>query len=275
MHADPRTRRRSITTVAVCLTATVLLLATASADTAAEIGRARALEADGRVDIAIEHLRAVLTGESGGTDAALLLELARLTDDVDEALALADEALANTRDMSLRALAHVMRGDYLYAAGLYNQASAEYTTAAEQGAPEHPELRRAASLLALGDIAAAIEVYDKAAEGDDEEIADWAAIGRGRALLARGDEVEAALELEQLALEFAGRPTRAHALAAAADALIAHGDIAHARELLLQLLDEFPDTFESTLADNRVRMLDRRLTELAPPDHASPVPESE
>ncbi len=133
MPADPRTRRRSITTVAVCLTATVLLLATASADTAAEIGRARALEADGRVDIAIEHLRAVLTGESGGTDAALLLELARLTDDVDEALALADEALANTRDMSLRALAHVMRGDYLYAAGLYNQASAEYTTAAELG----------------------------------------------------------------------------------------------------------------------------------------------
>ena len=273
-------------TVAVCLTATVLVLTTVRADTTEEISRARTLEADGRVDVAVEHLRAVLAGESGGTDAALLLELARLTDDPDEALALADEALANTRDAKLRARAHVMRGDYLYAAGQYDRAVIEYASAAEGDGPEHPALRQAASLLALGDIAAAVAIYDEAASLDDAssddavEIADWASIGRGRALLAGGDAAEAAIELEQLADDLMGRTTRAHALAAAAEALIAHGDLGHARELLVLVSAEFPGTFESTLAEDRVRMLERRLTKLdepageTPPDDAA-TPESE
>ena len=268
-------------TVAVCVTATVLVLTSARADTTEEIGRARALEADGRVDVAVEHLRAVLAGESGGTDAALLLELARLTDDPDEALVLADEALANTRDARLQARAYVMRGDYLYAAGQYDRAVIEYAAAAERGVSEYPALRHAASLLALGDIAAAIGVYDEAASDDDVEIAGWASIGRGRALLAGGEAVEAALELERTAENLTGRPTRAHALAAAAEALIAHGDLTHARELLVLVSGEFPDTFESTLAEDRVRIIDRRLTELnelageTPPDDAAAVEESE
>ncbi len=280
-------------TVAVCMAAAVLVLTTARADTAEEIGRARALEADGRIDVAIEHLRAVLAKEPDGTDAALLLELARLTDDPDEALVLADEALAVTRDAKLRARAYVMRGDYLYAAGQYGGAVIEYAEAAKRGLPDHSTLRRAASLLALGDIAGAIAVYDAAASDDaaassvdaaphdDTDVADWAAIGRGRALLAGGDAVEAARELERTAAALTGRPTRAHALAAAAEALIAHGDLTHARELLLLVSSEFPDTFESTLAEDRVRMLDRRLAEFSeqagetPPDDAAAVEESE
>ncbi len=265
MPADPRTRRRSATTVVVCLAATVVVFASAGADTTGEMGRARALEADGRVDIAIEHLRALLAGESDDSDAALLLELARLTDDAGEALALADEALGNTRDGRLRARAHVMRGDYLYAAGLYGQAVVEYAAAAGHDAPADATLRRAAGLLALGDIAGAIKVYDAAASGDDDEITAWASIGRGRARLAGGDAVEAALELERVADELTGRPIRACALAAAADALIAHGDLAHARELLLLLSDEFPNTFEATLALDRVKTLDRRMIELSEP----------
>ncbi len=290
MRADPLTRRRTVLTVAVCVTATVLVMATASADTAEEIGRARALEADGRIDIAVEHLRAVLASESGGADAALLLELARLTDSADEALALADEALAITRDAQLRAGAHIMRGDYLYAAGQYGRAVAEYAAAAEHGSPAHPELRRAASLLAIGDIAGAIDIYDDVASLDDAapddnagsrdaaDVAAWASIGRGRARLAGGDAVEAALELEELADELAGSPTRAHALAAAADALVAHGDLAHARDLLLLVVGEFPNTFESTLAEDRVRTIDRHLAEreeTATPTDAAPAGETD
>ncbi len=263
MPADRRTPRRHVTTVAVCLAATFLLFTIASGDATDDIDRARALEADGRVDVAVEHLRALLADDSRAADPALLLELARLTENADEALVLADQALRSTRDGSLRARAHMMRADYLYAAGLYARAAAEYAAASERGgAPDDAALRHAASLLATGDVAGAVRMYEMAASSSEGDVAAWASIGRGRALLAGGDTGEAADDLERIADELVGQPVRAQALAAAAEARIAHDEPARARELLVLLMSEFAGTFESTLAEERVRLLDQRVIEL-------------
>ena len=252
-----------MTAVAVCLTATVLVLAgIARADSSDVIDRIRALEIDGRVGVAVEQLRSILTDESHAPDAALLLELARLTDDAGEAVALADDALASTRDANLRARARVLRGDYLYAAGHYDQAAAEYAAATELGAPAHVMLRHAAALLAMGDIAGAIRVYDGAASGSDVEAAAWASIGRERARLMGGDAAGAAQELERIADQQVGHAWRAHALAAAAEARIAEGRLGRARDLLQLLSSEFPDSFESTLARDRIRTIDQRMSAL-------------
>jgi tetratricopeptide (TPR) repeat protein len=250
-------------TVAVCMAATVLLFATASGDTTDEIARARSLEADGRPEVAVELLRALVTDGSRDPAPALLLELARLTESPDETLELVDRVLRTTRDAGLRARAHVMRADYLYAAGLYEKAVVEYAAAAERGgAPDDAALRYAASLLETGDTVGAAEAYASAAGSGSADIAAWAGIGRGRALLVGGDAESAADELELVADELAGGPLRAQALAAAAEARVALGELERARALLGLLVEEFPGSFEATLAVARARVLSDRMKAL-------------
>jgi len=265
MPADPRKRRRCTLTVAVCLTVTVLVFSAARGDSADAIARSRALEADGRIDVAVEHLRAVLTNDSRDADPAVILELARLTRDASEVLALTDEVLETTRDAELRSRAHMMRGDYLYAAGRHERAAIEYAAASERELPEHPELRHAASLLATGDVDGAIEIYDALIARDAGDASLWAAIGRGRALTIGGDPNEAGDELEALARDLAGHPLGAHAMVAAAEAREAAGELLRTRDLLQRIAEEYPESFEGVIAARRVAVLDARLQALVDP----------
>jgi tetratricopeptide (TPR) repeat protein len=223
------------------------------------IERARALEGGGLLEEAALYLRGlILESRSIARDAPVLLELARLTNDLDEAADLANRATTRTRDPQLLLAAHVFLGDLLYARGLYLSAALEYgragTDKSISGADE-ALLKRAASLLAAGDAQAALDAYrDLAAEGaTGETTIPLAELGVGRALLRAGRPEEAAREFERILATYPVPDVRIQALAGAAASHEEAGNMPAAIMHLTVLSDEFPESFEGILAGDRAR----------------------
>ncbi len=258
MRAERPARRSLTSAIVVLATLTALTVVPASGSDPEVVSRARALEADGRTGLAVSRLRETLAAPDASRDPRILLELARLTDDPDEALALADEVLARA-DGETAALAHALRGDYLYTAARYREAAQEYEAALRLGAGSGVALRLGASLLESGDVTRAIKAYDRTAMGASGDVAVLAEIGAGRARIAAGEAEVAAKALMELAERAPSPGLRADALAAASDARLALGDIAGANELLARLAIEAPETFQGTLAAARADRLEREL----------------
>ncbi len=233
------------------------------------IERARALKEDGFVEEAETYLRELVdTERSLARDAEVLLELARLTGDPDEAAALASRAIERTRDARIIVAAHTLRGDVLYASGIYMAAAGEYGAAARHGSTpgaRKAALWQAASLLAAGDATTAIEEYRVVAEegATPDELTPLAKLGMGRALLAAGRPAEAAAEFDHVAETYPDDDVRIRALAGAAESHQAAGAPVVALRALEMLASEFPHTLEGVLARERASTLSAELA--APP----------
>jgi tetratricopeptide (TPR) repeat protein len=277
MRAD-RTNRRAARRnanrpAALAALGAALLIALAAAPSVADdpptsaqaIERARALEEDGFVEEAEIYLRELVdTERSLARDAEVLIELARLTGDPDEAAALASRAIERTRDARIIVAAHALRGDVLYASGLYVAAAEEYGAAARHGSTpgaREAALGRAASLLAAGDATTAIEEYGEVAEegATPDELTPLAKLGMGRALLAAGRPAEAAAEFDHVAETYADDDVRIRALAGAAESHEAAGAPVVALRALEMLASEFPNTLEGVLARERAGTLSAEL----------------
>ncbi len=267
MPAESRTHTVPVVLAVVFLSVFVL---SASAQPAASeaVARARALEQSGRAREAAVYLRELVeSNERLKESATVLLELARLTADVDTLTALLDAAVEAAGRPEEVAAAHMMRGDLLYARGRYTAAADEYARA-ERAAPAFrpgaAALRRAESLLAANDGSAALEAFRAlaGAPGALEDVRPWAELGAARSLLEIGRFDEAARSFENVAATYAEDDVRQLALAGAAAARDRLGDHAAMVELLSSLIDEYPGTFHSTVAEER-------LSRPAPPDTAA------
>ncbi len=266
MSAETTTRARLRS--AVALAAAVLVAVTAGAAAADEavtsaqaVERARALERAGLLDEATHYLRGlILENRSIARDAPVLLELARLTNDLGEAAELAQRAITRTRDSKLLLTAHVLKGDLLSARGLYLAAALEYERAAASRSTDGADealLKRAGSLLAAGDAQVALEAYrELAADGATGETAvPLAELGIGRALLRAGKPGDAAREFERIIATYADPDVRIRALAGAA---ASHEDANNTAAAILHftmLSEEFPESFEGILAEERARLI--------------------
>ncbi len=228
------------------------------------IEKARALEETGFVDDAEAYLRGLVeTDRSLARSASVLLELARLSADPEEAMAFADQAIERTRDAGLLVRAHALKGDALYASRIYAAAAEEYGEAARYSAPDAGEatLRRADCLLAAGDASAALEAYrgiweEGAVPG---ELTSWAELGIGRALLHSGRSAEAAEHFEHVAATYVDPDVRMQALAGAGESHEANDAPLDALTALATLAAEFPDTFAGVVAAERVRVLSEQV----------------
>lgn len=235
--------------------------AEASTRPAEAIEAARALEREGHTTEAEIYLREVMSAETDlSRDASVLLELARLTQSAGESLDLIERALARTRDANLVTRALELRGDYLYAGGRYQEAASAFEQASLEAPAEKASwmlLKRASSLLAMGDASAAAEAYRELASGGSVpgEVTPWAALGLGEALLAGGSAEDAAVEFERAASGYPCHDVRPHALFGAARAHVLAGDETAARNALETLLVEFPGTLEAVLAREDLRRL--------------------
>ncbi|MBD3349792.1 MAG: tetratricopeptide repeat protein [Candidatus Eisenbacteria bacterium] len=242
------------------------------------IERARTLEREGHPDDAFAYLQDLVHGDEGlARDARVLLELSRLAPSADASVEFLQGAADLARDDEIAARARAQLGDYMYARGSYMEAAEQYRAAAErsEGAATSALLNRAASLLAAGDATAAAEVYRELRDAGETpgETTPWAILGLGRALLVKGDLEEAAGEFERLAETYVDHDARPGALAGAAEARIALGDVEAARRWLELLLAEYPGTYESVLAREDLRSLPPDSTRLeGPSGHAGPVP---
>ncbi len=222
------------------------------------ITEARALEAAGRPDEAEACLRRFLESGVAGRHPAVLLALAHLTPSAEEAAELCREIVESSREGGLVAEAHTLRGDYLYALGSYAEAAREYEAAAGGGsrnARDGAALKHAASLLAGGDAPAAEGIYRTLteAQGASTEVAPWAEVGLGRALLAQGRAAEAAQQFERAARTHADRGARLEALVGAAASHGEGGDTERMIAALTAIVDEFPDTYDAVLAEDHLR----------------------
>lgn len=255
------TRTRSLLSAAALAAAAALYLcavAPALADDAATpseaIEKARALERGGFLDEAVLYLRdLVLEAGPLAEDPDVLLELARLTPDVEVALEYVDLAMARSRGADVLTRAHQTRGDFLFMQGRYAEAAIEYEQGARHGAGPATyalELRRAASLLASEDASRAADAYRalKDGGGAPDEGAPWAELGLARALFVRGDLEEAALQFEHVADAFPDHDVRPHALAGAVECHVATAGDSAARAFLSVLEDAYPTSYEAVLA---------------------------
>jgi tetratricopeptide (TPR) repeat protein len=262
MSADA-VRRAGALPGAALLCAALAVAALAPGATASSAGdalrEARALEAAGKPDEAETLLRRALESGVVDRDPAILLAVARLTPLPDESLELCREVIAASRNAGLVAAAHALRGDYLYALGSYQEAAAEYEAAAAGGTAEAralASLERAASLLAAGDAPAAEEAYRTLLSSKDDAVRSRARLGVGRALLAQGRARDAAGEFEGAAAAGPdGRGARLEALAGAAAAWEAAGDVGRAAAALGVIVQDYPGTSDAVLAEERLRAL--------------------
>ncbi len=266
MSADPRQHRVARSAAALLAVALVLGPAAVALGTtpAQAVERARALEKAGRPEDAERYLSDLVDSERKLARAGrVLLELARLSRSAEDVLAWADRAIARTREAELAASAHLLKGDCHFARGHYISAAFEYEKAAAGASGEEAgraALKRAASLLAGGDVSTALEAYrEVAGEGAvPSELTAWAEVGAARALLASGSSAEAAAEFDRLASTHADAGVRVEALVGAAASHEAAGAPAVALRQLRILAAEYPDTFEGILARERVRVLEER-----------------
>ncbi len=280
MSANLRAQRCQ-TAAVVAIAVAVVVSATGSAicdDTpsAAEaIQKARALERQGHPEEAEFYLRDLIEAEEQlARDATVLLELARLTDASEEALALIDRAITRTRDSRLICRARSLKGDYLYAQGQYVPASREYQEAAGHGSGPEVEvalLKRGQSLLAAGDASAATEAFRELAEkgGVPGAMTPWAELWLGRALLLKGDPTGAALQFERTGETYPEHDVRPHALAGAAESHRLAGNEQAARSALEALILQYPGTFEAVLAREDIQTLAPADTLTAPAEEES------
>jgi tetratricopeptide (TPR) repeat protein len=278
MSASQERRRTGRLTAITALAAVLAFAPAAAAPRPVEaIEAARALEREGRIHEAEYYLRElVATHDDLARDPAVLLELARLTPSPDESLRLIESALSRTRDSVLLSAGAELQGDYLYACGRYAEAAAAYEQASLHAPEERADwmlLKRAASLLALGDASAAVEAYRRLAEGGGvpNEVTPWAALGLGEALLVKGEVDDAATEFERVADGYPSHDVTPRALFGAAQALRAAGDTAGAHAALRTLVNGYPETFEAVLAREDLRTLTSALGALGP-DSTSVLP---
>jgi len=242
--------------------AALLIAALAPSARASSVGdalrEAEALEAAGRPDEAEALLRRAIESGVVDRDPAILLAVARLTPSPDESIELCREVIAGSRNAGLVAAAHALRGDYLYALGSYRESAIEYEAAASGGPPgarAEAALKRAASLLAAGDAPAAEEAYGALAASRDDALRSRARAGVGRAMLEQGRAREAAAAFEDAAAGTAERGARLDALAGAASAWEAAGDLERAAATLAAIVEEHPGTSDAVLAEERLRTL--------------------
>jgi tetratricopeptide (TPR) repeat protein len=275
MPADVEARMAR-SAAALAAAAVLWLFAAAPAEEAVSsseaVEKARALERQGFVDEAILYLRELVL-EAGplAEDPNVLLELGRLTPDVDTAIEYVELAMARSRDPDVLARAHQTRGDFLFMQGRYAEAAVEYEEGARHGsAPDAYalELRRAASLLASEDASRAADGYRALAGRADApgEGAPWAELGLARALLARGDLDGATVQFERVVEEFPDHGVRPHALAGAVECHAAAARDSAAAAFLAVLDSEYPASFEAVLAR------DLYETAVAARDSAAPAP---
>ncbi len=264
-------RRCSIRTVAALITVTVVLwnpaaLVAQELDASEAVARARSLEQTGFTEDAASYIRGLMEGDSDlATSPLLALELARLTNDALEALELADVVLAQSRDQTLRSAAHTMRGDFLFASGHYEAAAIEYAAAiVRREGSGRTILKQAASLLASGDATGATALYREASNDTEQDVAAWASIGLGWAILATGNPSEAGEHFEATALEYAEIDVRGPALIGAATCSEALGEFSRASELLRTVTVEFPGSFEAVIAADRLRTALLRASDPTP-----------
>jgi tetratricopeptide (TPR) repeat protein len=259
-------------TVVVATALAATLLAVAAGPVAGDdpptpaqaIEKARALEETGFVDDAEVYLRDLVDADrSLARNASVLLELARLASDPEEAMAFADQAIERTRDAGLLVRAHSLKGDALYASRLYAAAAEEYGEAARYDAPGAGEaaLRRADCSLAAGDASAALEAYREIwGEGAvPGELTPWAELGIGRALLYSGRPAEAAEQFDHVAATYVEPDVRMQALAGAAEGHEANDEPLAALTTLATLAAEYPGTFAGVVAAERVRTLSEEI----------------
>jgi tetratricopeptide (TPR) repeat protein len=267
MSADTRALMMALAVVAALVVSVPSLSASPEARDAVE--RARALEESGRHREARAYLSGlVASDERLAEEAAVLLELARLTTDADTLTVLLDAAVEAARRPEEIATAHMMRGDLLYARGRYTAAAEEYgraRRAAPAFRPGSAALKRAESLLGAGDGSAALAAFEELvnASGTTEETRPWAELGRARALLETERYEEAARAFEAVAAERSEHDVRPLALAGAADARGRLDDRRAVIELLTSLVEEYPGTLQAALAADR-------LSRTAPPDTFAP-----
>ena len=211
----------------------------------------------------------VATDDNLSRSAAILLELARLTPSADESLSLIERALSRTRDGELVAGAMELQGDYLHASGRYLEAAATYEEASLHAPRDGANwilLKRASSLLAVGDASAAAEEYRVLAGGGGvpSDVTPWATLGLGQALLAAGDAEDAAREFVRVAEGYPRHDVRPRALFGAAQAHRVAGDVLAARDALEALLAEYAGTFEAVLAREDLQALRSEFGTLEP-----------
>jgi tetratricopeptide (TPR) repeat protein len=253
--------RRSAGVAAALAAASALSLLQAAAALADDVPTAReaieqalALERQGFVDEAALLLRdLVLEAGPLAEHADVLLELARLTPDVDAALEYVELALARSRDADVLARVHRTRGDFLFMQARYTEAAEEYERGARHGsgaAADALRLRRAASLAASEDASGAAEAYRALKENGDApgERDAWAGLGLARALLTRGKVGEAAEEFERVADAHPDHDARPHALAGAVECHVAALRDSAAVAALTILEASYPASYEAVLA---------------------------
>lgn len=259
MSADPRIRHAKaagalVAAVALCLCPLDRARPQDAPTPVVAIEQARALERQGFLGEARLYLLDLMrANEALGDDPDVLLEVARLTPDADEALQYIDSAISRTRDARLLTQAHRWRGDFLFMQGRYAEAALEYERGARFGdaaASDALGLRRAASLLSAADASRAADAYRALAEKGNapEEHAPWAELGLARALLVGGDLEQAAIQFERTAEEHGEHDVRPHALAGAVECHAAAGSDSAAHAALSVLEAEYPETFEAILA---------------------------
>jgi len=274
MSAEPRT----LMTLGLCAVFAAFAVQVFASPTPREaVARARALEESGRsreARIYLEELTASDDDLAG--EASVLLELARLTANIDTLTALLDAAVEAARRPEEIAAAHMMRGDLLYARGRYTAAGDEYARAdraAPAFQPGTASLRRAESLLAARDGSAALDAFGTLARasGTPEEIRPWAELGVARALQELGRLDEAARAFEKVASDAPDHDARLLALSGAAAARDDLGDHAAVVELLSSLIDQYPGTFHAAVALER---LSQPLQDPSAGDTTAPQTES-
>lgn len=234
------------------------------------IEKARSLEKSGYRAEARLYLEE-LVAEDGplAREAEVLLEAARLAETGEESRAYAARVIDRTRNARLLYAAHVLRGDSLFAEGLYLGAAQEFEKAARyspDGEEGEAELRHARSLLASGDTAAAIEAFRGVAEGGavPTDVTPHGQLGLARALLTAGHSTEAAELFELIASTYPDHELRPRALAGAAEGHETAGADSAAIAALERLLEEHPESYEATLARDRLRTYEPRAVDEAP-----------
>ena len=250
--------------IAVAVAACLVLPArpVAAGPGAAVIERARVMEREGAPDEGERVLRDAIAGDGKlAHDAAVLLELARITRAASEILDLTDRAIGTTRDARLLVEAHRMRGDYLYMEARYLAAAREYALASRYGprsVPDEAALRRAASFLAAGDASEAAEAYRELTEKGSvpTDLTPWAELGLARTTLLGGDATGAAARFEEIARAFASRDVRLEALVGLWESREAAGDVEGEEAAIETLTREYPGTFGAVIARERLRALE-------------------
>lgn len=258
--------------IAVAVAACLLVPArpAAAGPGAAVIERARVLEREGAPEDGERVLRdAIAEDRELAHDAAVLLELARITRASDEILNLADRAIGGTRDAHLLVEAHRMKGDYLFMEARYLAAAREYALASRhepRSGPDEAALKRAASFLAAGDVSEAAEAYRELAEKGSvpSDLTPWAELGLARTTLLGGDATGAAARFEQIARAFASRDVRLEALVGLWESREAAGDVEGEETAIETLTREYPGTFEAVIARERLRALEHPDATLRP-----------